>query len=282
MVTVRGCDGRGVRSRLAVMELPRIQGFELNDSERVPAFVRESIVESLSRTLRWGRVLSEMVGPFRRFLARSGATEVLDLCAGAAGPATILASEMRRAGATPPRFLMTDLFPRVDEWEAARAEHPGDIDFVAEAVDATRIPETLARGRARTIMNAFHHFPPEVAGELLADAVRGSTGIFVSEAFERNPLRFLPLAPSGLPALLVNPLLARRDRLAKAALTWLTPLALGIATWDGIVSTLRVYSEADLMRMVEPLGGTFEWEYGTYRFSPLGKGTYFFGVPRRG
>lgn len=270
-----------IRVSSRAMELPRVQGFEFNDSERAPGFVRETIVESLSRTLRWGRMLSELVRPFRRFLAVSGASEVLDLCAGAAGPATILASEMRRAGDTPPRFLLTDLFPRVDAWEAARAEHPGDIDFVAEPVDATRIPAALGAGRARTIINAFHHFPPEVASALLADAVRGSAGVFISESFDRNPLRFLPFAPAGLAALAANPVLARRDRLAKAAFTYLTPLALGISAWDGIVSTLRVYSEDELREMVAPLGDGFEWEYGTYRFAPFGKGTYFFGVPRR-
>jgi hypothetical protein len=263
------------------MELPRVHAFELNDSEWAPDFVRDTVVESLSRTLRWGRVLSDLVRPFRRFLAASGASEVLDLCAGAAGPATILASEMRRAGDQPPRFWMTDLFPRVDAWEAARAEHPGDIDFIAEPVDATRIPDELGKGRARTIINAFHHFPPEVARALLADAVRGSAGIFVSEAFDRNPLRFLPLAPAGIAALAANPLLARRRRLAKAAFTYLTPFALGTAVWDGVVSTLRVYSEDELREMVAPLGDAFEWEHGTYRFAPFGRGTYFFGVPRR-
>lgn len=264
------------------MPLPRVQAFEFNDLSAMPSAVRDSVVESLSRTLRWGHVLREMVGPFQRFLDASGATEVLDLCAGAAGPATILASEMRRAGQRPPRFLMTDLFPRLDVWEAARAEHPEDIDFVPEPVDATRIPEGLARGRARTIINAFHHFSPDVAQALLADAVRGSAGVFVSEGFERNPARFLlSIAPMGIPALLLNPILAPRERLAKAALTWLTPLALGISAWDGLVSTLRVYTREELFAMVAPLGDTFRWEYGHYRFAPFGKGTYFFGVPRR-
>lgn len=263
------------------MQLPRVQAFELNDSAGTPKFIRDTVIESLSRTLRWGRMLRPLVGPFQRFLAGSGATEVIDLCAGAAGPASILASEMREGGGVSPRFLLTDLYPQLDAWEAARAEMPESIDFVAESVDATRIPEALAKGRARTIINAFHHFPPEIARALLADAVRGSEGIFVSESFDRNPLRFLPFAPAGLPALLATPILTRRDRLAKAAFTWLTPGALAVSAWDGIVSTLRVYSEAELFEMVAPLGDSFRWEYGTYRFAPFGKGTYFFGVPRR-
>ena len=264
------------------MELPRVQAFELNDSAATPKFIRDIVIESLSRTLRWGHMLRGLVPPFQRFLAESGATEVLDLCAGAAGPASILAREMRDGGGiAPPRFLLTDLFPQLDAWEAARAEQPDRIDFVREPVDATRIPEALSEGRARIVINAFHHFPPEIAQAMLADAVRGSRGVFVSESFDRNPLRFLPLAPAGLPALLATPLLSKRDRLAKAAFTWLTPGALAVSAWDGIVSTLRVYSEADLRAMVAPLGDSFRWEYGTYRFAPFGKGTYFYGVPRR-
>lgn len=263
------------------MELPRIQAFEFNDSERTPAFIRDLVVESLSRTLRWGRILHDLVGPFRRFLDAAGSNEVLDLCAGAAGPATILASEIARAGQTPPRFVLTDLYPRVDAWEEARARHPEHIDFVADPVDATNIPEALAKGRVRTIINALHHFPPPLAAAMLADAVRGSRGIFVAEAFERNPLRFLPFTPAGIAALAANPLLARRDRLAKAAATWLSPVAAGISLWDGVVSTLRVYSEAELREMVAPLGDSFVWEFGYYRFAPFGKGTYFYGVPRR-
>ena len=262
------------------MELPRVQAFEFNESPSVPAFVRDTVVESLSRALRWGHILGGLVPPFERFLRESGSTEVLDLCAGAAGPATILASEMQQRNIVPPRFLMTDLFPQIDAWEAARAAHPGVIDFVGDPVDATRIPAPLAEGRARVIINALHHFPPELARGIFEDAVRGSRGIFVAEAFERTPLGFVSMWPAGLLALLVNPLVTKKDRLAKAALTYLTPLTAGIALWDGVVSSLRIYSKSDLFEMVAPFGDTFRWEYGLYHFRPFGRGMYFYGVPK--
>ena len=100
-------------------------------------------------------MLRGLVGPFQRFLERSGAHEVLDLCAGAGGPARILAEEIARAGRAPPRFILTDLYPRVD------------------------------------------------------------------------------------------------------------------------------YEEADLRAMVAPFGDRFVWEYGRYRYPPMGDGYYFFGVPAR-
>jgi len=252
--------------------------FELNDSRWAPLALRETIVEALSRALAWGRILQGLVEPFGDFVTSTGATEVLDLCSGAGGPAAILAAELARAGVTPPRFLMTDLQPHPEVWARVRDAHPGIVDFVAEPVDATRIPVGLGEGRARVIINALHHFRPELAGAIVRGACEGSPGVFIAEGFERNPLRFASFAPAGIPALFANPLLAPRRRLQKALLTWLTPIALLASIWDGLVSTMRVYREDELRAMVAPLGDAFTWRYGTYGFAPLGRPYYFYGV----
>jgi hypothetical protein len=261
------------------MDLPRLQLVELNDHERTPAVLRDTIIETLSRALRWGRMLHGLVAPLREFLAAAGTDEVLDVCAGAGGPARVLAAELAAAGHAP-RFLLTDLFPRVHEWEDARRAHPGVIDFVAEPVDATAIPADVAGGRARMVVNAFHHFPPALAQAILDDAIAGSRGLFISEAFDRNPLRFLPFAPAALAALAAEPLLARKDRLAKALLAWASPIALTAGIFDGLVSTMRIYEPRDLARMVARHGDRFRWQHGHYRFPLGGRGFYFWGVPR--
>ena len=93
------------------MTLPRLHLFEFNDSTWAPVALREALIESLSRALDWGRMLQGLTAPFGEFLARTGATEVLDLCAGAGGPAVVLVRALRRAGKVPPRFLLTDLQP---------------------------------------------------------------------------------------------------------------------------------------------------------------------------
>jgi hypothetical protein len=263
------------------MDLPRLQLFEFNDAPWAPRVLRDLIVEALSRTLDWGGILRGLVGPFEDFVTASGTTEVLDLAAGAGGPARILAGEILKAGRTPPRFLLTDLNPQREAWEEARAAFPGTVDFVPESVDATAIPAALAAGRARVIINALHHLPPPVARGVFADAVRAGSPIFIAEAFERNPLGYASMWPAGAPALLATPLLSGRDRLARALLLYATPVVLGVAAWDGIVSTLRVYSRADLEAMVAPLGGGFAWTYGNYAFPFGGKGYFFHGVPRR-
>jgi hypothetical protein len=262
------------------MALPRVHLFEFNDSSWAPRALRDTIVESLSRTLQWGHLLAGLVAPFEEFVERARVGEVLDVCAGAGGPAAILVGEIRRAGRTPPRFLLTDLHPQIEAWQPLKKAYPHDIDFVAAPVDATAIARDLASGRARVIINAFHHFSPELAQSILRDAVAGSAGIFIAEPWERNPLRYFGFMPVGALALAVNPFLSARDRLQKAVLTYASPITVGASLWDGFVSTLRVYSRDELEAMVAPLGDRFVWTFGYHRYAFGGHGYYFYGVPR--
>ncbi|MBK7581253.1 MAG: class I SAM-dependent methyltransferase [Myxococcales bacterium] len=261
------------------MRLPRLQLFEFNDLDWVGSDVRDTVVESLSRGLSWGRTLTGMVEPFAEFLDAAGTERVIDLCAGAGGPAEIVVNEFRRVGREPPELLLTDLYPRERAWARVTAREP-KIQAHYTALDATAIPAETSHGRARAIINAFHHFPPELAREILADAVRSRASIWVSEAFDRNPLQFLAFAPFGLAALLANPVLTPERTLGKTVLAWgVTPLTLGISAWDGFVSTLRVYEEGELREMVEPFGADYRWEFGTYRYALGGKGYFFWGAP---
>ena len=257
---------------------PRRHLFEFNDSPWAPVALRETIIESLSRALEWGRILRGMVAPFRAFLAEARVTQVLDLCSGAGGPVAILAAELARENLPLPHFLLTDLQPHPEVWSRLRDRYPEFVDFVAEPVDATRIPRRVGEGRARVIINALHHFPPELARAIVLGACADGPGVFIAEGFERRPLSFGAFAAAGVPALYANPVLSPRHKIEKALLTWAVPAALAASIWDGLVSTLRVYTEEELRAMVAPLGDTFRWHYGTFDFSPGGRGYYFRGV----
>ncbi len=259
--------------------LPRTQLFEFNDQDWVPESLRDTIVETLSRSLDWGGFLTPLAPVIDEFLAAAGTKAVLDLCSGAGGPALILSEEAERLGLDVPQYLMTDLYPRVPLWTEARRRCPQSIDFIEDPVDATRIPASISSGRARVMVNAFHHFQPEMAAAILRDAVEQEASILISESFERDPRGAFPLIPMGIPSLLATPLLSPRDRLAKAAWTWLTPIALSAGAWDAIISTLRIYSESDLRDLVAPFGRSYRWTYGTYDYPFGGRGCYFRGVP---
>lgn len=260
------------------MKLPRLQLFEFNDAAWAPEALKDLIVEALSRTLRWGQMLRGIVGPLQQLLEESGTHEILDLASGAGGPAHVMIEELKAAGRTSPRFTLTDLQPRIGAWKALKALHPGAIDFVAEPVDATRIPPELARGRVQVIINALHHFPPDLARAVLLGATRDAPSVFIAEGLLRDPRNLLALAVPGIPALFASALLAEDHRLAKAALTWLSPAALAASIWDGAVSTVRQYDEGELREMVRDGPPGWRWEYGVFNFPFGGQGSWFRGI----
>jgi hypothetical protein len=255
----------------------RFQLFEINDLEWAPSPLRDLIIETLSRTLRWGRMLDGVVEPLLVLLRETGASEVLDVASGAGGPAEVLLDAMKRRGVPAPKFLLTDLKPQLEAWTALAAKH-SELSFVAEPVDATRLAPELARGRVQLIINALHHLPPELARGVLREACRHAPGVMVAEGFERSPVQFTAFAAWGGLSLAVAPVLTPKDRVAKAVLAWATPIAAAASVWDGLVSTLRVYSEGELREMVEGVEGEWRWEYGTWRTGAFGRPYWFRGV----
>ena len=260
------------------MTLPRLQLFEFNDADWAPEALRELIIETLSRTLRWGRVLEGIVAPLQAILDQTGVNEILDLASGAGGPAQLLVERMKAAGRAPPRFTLTDLQPRTQAWATLKLRHPDAIDFVPEPVDATNIPPALARGRIQVVINALHHFPPQLARAVLQGATRNAPGVFIAEGLLRDPLSLISMAVPGLPALFASALLAKDHRLQKTALTWLSPAALAASIWDGAVSTFRQYTEGELRQMVGGCPTGWRWDYGVFDFPFGGHGSWFRGI----
>jgi hypothetical protein len=262
--------------------LPRLQLFEFNDAPWAPAAPKELIVEALSRTLRWGRVLRGVVEPLRQLLDETGCDEVLDLASGAGGPAQVLVEELQASGRASPRFLLTDLQPHVEEWDQLKQLYPESIDYVAEPVDATKMDPQLAKGRVQLVINALHHFPPELARDVLLSACQHAPGIFIAEGLIRHPRSLMAISVPGIPALYASALVSKRHRVAKAALTWLCPAMLAASFWDGAVSTLRMYSEEELRELVREAPAEWRWDYGRFSFPFGGRGSWFRGVKTGG
>lgn len=259
--------------------LPRLQLFEFNDAPWAPTLLKETVIEALSRAIRWGRLMDGLVDPLMACLDAAKTSKVLDLCAGAGGPAAALAEAMAKRGHDV-HFLMTDLLPQVPEWEAAVAASSGKLDFVREPVDATRISPEFGEGRVRMIINALHHFPPDVARTVLRGACENAPGLFVAESLVRNPLSFAAMAPAGLAALMATPVLAKDRHVQRALITWFTPIALAVSAWDGTVSSMRIYEPDELRAMVEDLPG-WTWKSGNYSHSAgMGSGVWLSGTRR--
>ena len=230
---------------------------ELHDLPACPSSLRDALTDFLAFALNLARAYDPAGPMLNHAVARTRARRVIDLCSGAGGPWSRIATKV----GVP--VLLTDLYP-----------HKG---VHAEPVDARAVPQAL--DGFRTVFTAFHHFRPDEARAILADAVAQGQGIAVFEAARRAPWEIFVVALTWLGVLLAEPFI-RPWSWSRFFWTYLPPVLPFMGTFDGVVSCLRAYSPAELRELVRGLD-SYDWEIGAIRggWSPL-RGTYLIGVPK--
>jgi hypothetical protein len=257
--------------------MPRLHLFEIHDQSWCPVAVRDGITDLIHAALTWFRAYDPIAPRLARAISRTRTQRVVDLASGAGGPWLGLRETLRRAGADV-TVLLTDRFPNARALARARATSGGTIDFRLEPVDATAVPGHLTG--FRTLFTSFHHFRPDAARAILADAVRSGAGIGVFEVTRRRVLDLL-IAPLGVLAVLLVAPFARPFRWERLLVTYVLPLLPIAAAFDGFVSCLRTYTPAELRDLVAGLD-TYEWETGEEpRRGIVGATvTFLIGTPR--
>ncbi|MEO0601112.1 MAG: hypothetical protein AAF211_06725, partial [Myxococcota bacterium] len=190
--------------------------------------------------MRYLRFVSNLTdAPYRDFadaladgLHQTGCHRLIDLCSGASGPLPSLLDLLEERGLRP-HATLTDLYPNARSAPERLAEH---VDVHPGRVDARHVPAELSG--FRLLCNAFHHFQPDDARQILADAVEQREGIAIVEMVERRWGSIL-LAALGLVWVpLMYPFFGVR-RLDHALFIYLVPLIPLLAAFDGVVSSLR-------------------------------------------
>lgn len=250
--------------------------FEMHDSPWFPGYLRDLVTEALETIWNQNGTYRPIAGRLRDALRRAQPEQVVDLCSGGGGPWTGLYAEV--AGGRRLDLRLTDLHPNARLLERAAADGNG-IRAHAAPVDATRVPATL-RG-FRTMFSSFHHFDPEQARAILADAFRQRQGIAVFDA--ARPTAKTILAVTGVPVLAVwAALTARPFRWSRFFWSCIVP-AVPLVLWvDGVLSCLRSYTEQDLQELISGLSAPdYRWETGEERRRIVSI-QYLVGIPVRG
>lgn len=258
--------------------MKRRQLVELEDLPWFPGILRDGGTAFLEFAERASGHARMMVGPLERGLAATGYTRIVDLCSGGGGPAAAIADELAKRG-HPVTVTLTDRYPNLHAFAYAASQGTGNVTGRAEPVDATAVPPDL--DGFRTVFNAFHHFPPELARRILADAVAQRRPIAVVEVVSRELPMLLGLLLTPISVTLSMPFW-RPFRWPWIVWSWLFPVMQPFVFWDGIVSWLRIYSVAELRELVATIDAPdWEWDIGTIQLgkAPL-HGTYLVGIPK--
>ena len=177
---------------------------------------------------------------------------------------------------------LTDKYPNPEallKWPEGSRQ---GIEYLAEPVDATRVPSHL--NGMRTLFEGFHHFKPDNAMSILQDAFDNRAALGIFEASLKPPFGFVLLLLSPfitlISYLLLTPFMKPRT-LPRFIWTYLVPIVPLATCWDGIVSLLRVYSVHELNEMVTLLNSKeYYWEIGEASTgTPVFVFTYLLGYP---
>jgi len=257
----------------------RLHLFEIEDQTWCPAGLRDAATDFLHLLLWLSNPYAVIIPRLQAALAACGTNRVIDLAAGGSGPWPRLLPRLLADDASIELYL-TDKFPNHRAFADFARQFPDRVRAVSRPVDAQAVPEDLAG--FRTLFTSFHHFPPHVAREVLADAVRRRQGIGVFEATRRSLPAILGILPAPLLALATAPFISP-FRWSRLLWTYVLPALPVLIAWDGTVSCLRTYTPSELRALIASVPGaeTYVWQVGEEPNPfPRFPVTYVLGYPR--
>jgi len=246
---------------------------EIIDQPWCPPVIRDGVTDYLQFIAGAAGLYRRLVPRLGRVLDHLGTTEIVDLGSGAGGPWPTLRPLVEEALSRPLEVTLTDLHPNT----LAAATH--GFRVYHEPVDARHVPVELAG--FRTLCAVLHHFQPDTAREILADAVERRCGIAVIEMTRRSLLAMVIMLMTPFMAAISAPFI-RPFSLSRLLFTYIIPVIPLVTAFDGVVSCLRTYTPEELLELVRGLGGDdYRWEVGTERTFPpsLIPATYLIGYP---
>ncbi|KAL2822451.1 hypothetical protein BJX63DRAFT_417549 [Aspergillus granulosus] len=248
------------------MPWPRIQFHELGDQPWCPLWLHHH--EQFSLTQLWnlrvpfwshGSLATQACAVIQEHLRNLSNYTIVDICAGAGGPTPFiertLNAKAETEGRKPVRFVLTDMFPPVDEWARIAKKQP-NIAFVEESVDARavgRLAESEGKKECRIFNICFHHFDDEDAMGILRSAVKESDAFVIFEITARD-----------IPTCLYSPLVFFWGFYVTLRWYWRSPIHLlftylipvaPLALWiDGFISCLRTRTPSEIEGLLAQSG----------------------------
>lgn len=190
----------------------------------------------------------------RQLLDDLRADRILDLASGGGGPWPDLRILIRES--EPPEVTLSDIAPSREARQ--RLEGTVGAGYEMEPVSALEVP----RGRAPvwTMFTGLHHFSPNDVAALMRQAQEHRVGFAAFEATQRSVRGVLVTLLIPMLVWLLMPFVRPR-RVLPLVFTYLPPVVPLLIWWDGLASTLRTYSVAELESIARDVAEAgYEWK----------------------
>lgn len=250
--------------------------FEFIDQRWFPVTIRNYETDFLQFLSNKTKLFVPIVPILLKGLKNTKSNQLLDLGSGGGGAFLSLNDELIQQEPSI-QIQLSDYYPNIEAFNYT-IEKASNIRFCVKSVDARNVPQDL--NGFRTLFLTFHHFRPDDAKAILQNAIDSKAGIAIIEAQERSFKSILAMAFSWLSVLLTTPFI-RPFSFGRILFTYILPIVPLVTVWDGIISSIRTYSEDELKQMVSTLeqSDSFYWEISRVKSGP-GELIYLLGTPK--
>lgn len=238
--------------------MKRIHLFEFEDQKWFPSFLRNYVTDFLQFLSNRAKVYEPVVDDIVRTLSSNGINRIVDMGSGSGGGLIWLGQTLVRERSDL-KILLTDLYPNKVAFDHIVRNQPF-FEYNPEPVNATRVPVHLEG--MRTMFLSFHHFRSRDAVSILQNAVDARQPIAIFEGQDRSLLSIIAMLLSPLSVLLTTPFI-KPFRWGRLVFTYLIPVVPLVVLWDGLISSFRTYSVAEMKELVKQVRDNeqYDWQF---------------------
>lgn len=253
--------------------LPRIHLFEWEDQTFFPVTIRNALTQYLYMVWTVGQFYRGTLPVLSSLIKQTGRTNIYDLCSGGGGAWSHIWQALSKSVPNLSVHL-TDYYPNIPAFETLQTRSDGAITFNPKSVDARSA--VIPQDSIVTMLLAFHHFTPEDAQQILYNAIQQDAPIAIFEIQQRSLFDVLLMLVHFPICWIITPFM--KPSLTHLLFTYLIPIIPFCIVWDGMVSSLRTYTQHELNELMSSAKQSYTWETGTAHH-PLHNISYCVGIP---
>ncbi|MGB1043191.1 MAG: hypothetical protein ACPGU6_07340 [Tenacibaculum sp.] len=230
--------------------MKRIQLFEFEDFNWLPSFIRSSITNLLALLLKMLKTKEIASALIKNIKKEHNFTQIVDLGSGSGGVMINVIQEINKNNNTPVNLLLTDLHPNTSVVKNINNLNINNVHYQQEPLNATDFKN--APNGLKTMMNSFHHMPPDSAKKILKTAQENKQPLLIYEMGENNipTLLWWLLLPLSIVIMVVMVFFmtpfVKNLTFKQVLFTYLIPIIPLIYAWDGQASLVRMYTFKDI------------------------------------
>ncbi|WP_299115370.1 hypothetical protein [uncultured Winogradskyella sp.] len=266
--------------------MKRIQLFEFEDFSWFPSAIRTgmtNLLVVLQKMMGTSNIIATLILTTKQ---QHNFSKIIDLGSGSGGIMLDVIKQLNKNKTESLELVLTDLHPNPKLVERINSSKADTITYNKISVDATNLSD-LPTG-LKTMINSFHHMPPNIAKGILKSAQDNKQPLLIYEIGENTipTLLWWILLPLSLVILFVMALLmtpfVKPLSWKQLVFTYLIPIIPLCYAWDGQASIMRIYTFKDIEHLIRDFKNeTYNWEIAKAKKANGKKaGYYILGLPQ--